>query len=237
MLIVLPVSADSVHIVNWADLGSWWLAEVEEDPAYEGVVTPLLMEVLDPMPGRRYLDVGCGEGRVMRSVEAVGATVEGLDLSFELAVRAGRAFVGELPTIAVRDDSYDGVYCVLTFEHVVDHRSFFEQAGRVVKDGGVLALVMNHPVWTAPDATPISDQYGEVLWRPGGYFSAGSTEMPAGDGSVVFHHRSMADLLNAAATAGWSLETMVEQPHHEFEDQDGIPRLMAARWRKMGVSG
>lgn len=228
---MLFVSADSVPFVNWAALGEWWLAELEADPAYRGVVTPLLFDVLQPTSGLRYLDLGCGEGRVMRSVEAVGASVDGLDLSFDLALRAGRAFVGELPTISVRNDAYDGVYCVLTFEHVVDHRTFFEECGRVVREDGVLALVVNHPVWTAPEATPITDQFGEVLWRPGGYFSAGATEMPAGDGTVVFHHRSMSELLNAAALAGWSLEAMVEQPHHEFEDQDGIPRLMAARWR------
>lgn len=234
---MLPLSADSVLIVNWADLGGWWLEEIDDDPAYESVVTPLLLEVLEPAQGRRYLDVGCGEGRVMRSVGAFGASVDGLDLTFELVVRAGRAFVGELPTMTVRDDSYDGVYCVLTFEHVLDHQTFFLEAARVVKDGGVLALVVNHPVWTAPDSTPITDQFGEILWRPGSYFSLGSTEMPAGEGSVVFHHRTMAELLNAAARAGWSLEAMVEQPHHELEDQDGIPRLMATRWRKTGWSG
>jgi len=41
----------------------------------------------------------------------------------------------------------------------------------------------------------------------------------------------MASLLNAAADAGWSLEEMVEQPHHNYEDQTGIPRLLACRWR------
>ena len=217
--------------VNWADLGGWWLTELEEDSSYENVVTPLLMDVLDPKGDRRYLDIGCGEGRVMRSVEAVGASVDGLDLNYELAARAGNVFVGELPSIAVRDDSYDGVYCVLTFEHVVDHRSFFAETARVVKDGGVLALIVNHPVWTAPDSSPITDQFGEVLWRPGEYFSPGSTEMPAGEGSVVFHHRSMAELLSGAVDAGWRLEHMVEQPHHEYDDQAGIPRLLAVRWR------
>ena len=173
----------------------------------------------------------------MRSLGALGASVDGLDLSHELAVRAGRAFVGELPRIAVRDDSYDGVYCVLTLEHVVDHQTFFEETLRVVKGGGVLALVVNHPVWTAPDASPITDQFGEVLWRPGEYFSSGSTEMSAGTGSVVFHHRSMAELLNSAARAGWSLELMEEQPHHEFTDQAGIPRLMGVRWRRPRDAG
>lgn len=216
--------------MSWTFLTDWWLSEIAGDEAYEDVVTPLLLEVLQPTRGQAYLDIGCGEGRVMRSVSGPGATVRGLDLNFDLVRRAGSATVADLTDIPFRDHSYDGVYSVLTLEHVADHERFFAEAARVTKPGGVLALVVNHPVWTAPDSTPISDSDGEVLWRPGDYFSNGMSEIPAGDSSVVFHHRSMSALLNAAAKTGWSLDHMIEQPHHEYEDQAGIPRLLAVRW-------
>jgi hypothetical protein len=120
-------------------------------------------------------------------------------------------------------------------EHLPDHQAFFSETARVVRSGGVLAVVANHPVWTAPESSPISDGDGEALWRPGDYFSADSTEVTAettaGEGIVTFYHRSMGALLNAAADAGWSLDHMIEQPHHELEDQVGIPRLLACRWR------
>ncbi|MGH8913332.1 MAG: hypothetical protein ACRDZM_02310, partial [Acidimicrobiia bacterium] len=61
-------------------------------------------------------------------------------------------------------------------------------------------------------------------------FSTGTVEEAAGEGRIVFHHRTTAELLNAAADAGWSLQHMVEAPHHELEDQGGISRLMAIRW-------
>jgi SAM-dependent methyltransferase len=217
--------------VSWSNLTEWWLEEVAGDPAYEQIVTPLLLEVLAPEPEASYLDVGCGEGRVMRRVTAIGATVHGVDINEQLAVRARPSMVADMLSLPIRDDSYDGVYTVLTLEHVVDHELFFGEAARVTKLGGVLALVVNHPTWTAPDSTPISDSDGEVLWRPGEYFSRGSSQVPAGDGRVTFHHRSMSDLLNAAAEAGWCLQHMVERPHHEIEDQVGIPRLLACRWR------
>jgi SAM-dependent methyltransferase len=216
--------------MSWSGLFEWWVAEIAEDPAYEEVVTPLLLDVLRPQPGRRYLDVGCGEGRVMRTVANKGASAVGLDLSYQLVERAGSGVVADLMAMPLRDDSFDGVYSVLTLEHVEDHESFFVETARVARSGGVLALVINHPIWTAPGSTPISDSDGEVLWRPGEYFSTVSSEVPAGESSVIFHHRSMATLLNAAADAGWHLEQMIEQPHHEFEDQAGIPRLLACRW-------
>lgn len=220
--------------MNWSALSEWWQEEVSSDPAYATVVTPLLLEVLRPAAGLRYLDLGCGEGRVMRSVSQVGARVHGLDGSLSLARRAELTMVAMLPGIPVLDNSYDGCYCVLTLEHIEDHVTFFLEAARVTTTGGVLAVVINHPTWTAPESTPITDEDGETLWRPGHYFSNGSSEIPAGNGVVVFHHRSMADLVNAAADAGWKLEHMVEQPHHEYEDQSGIPRLLACRWRLNG---
>lgn len=218
--------------MNWSDLTSWWLDEIATDPAYREVVTPLLLEVLDPAPGRRYLDLGCGEGRVMRAAADGGAAVHGLDLSEELAARAGDAVVARLPGIPMRDASYDGVYSVLTLEHLEDHATFFAETARVTRPDGVLAIVVNHPVWTAPESTPITDSDGEVLWRPGSYFSTGHSEVSAGEANVVFHHRTMAALLTGAADAGWSLRQMLEQPHHDLDDQGGIPRLLACRWEQ-----
>lgn len=217
--------------MSWSHLTEWWLSEVADDPAYTEVVTPLLLDILEPSSGEIYLDLGCGEGRVMREMSGHGVSVHGLDINPDLARHAGLAVVADLTSIPMRDDTYDGIFSVLTLEHVSDHRKFFTETARVTTPGGVLALVVNHPVWTAPDSTPISDAEGEVLWRPGEYFSSGLSEVPAGESTVTFHHRSMADLFNAASDAGWSLEHVIEQPHHELEDQAGIPRLLACRWR------
>lgn len=216
--------------MSWSGLGEWWRGEVESDPAYEAVVTPMLTQVLQARSGARYLDLGCGEGRLMRAVAARGAWVHGVDLNIDLARSAGNALVARLPAVPVRDDSYDGVYSVLTLEHLEDHALFFAEAARITKPEGILAIVINHPVWTAPESTPITDLDGEVLWRPGAYFSSGTSQIPAGESTITFHHRSMSELLNAAADAGWHLEHMVERPHHDFTDQSGIPRLLACRW-------
>lgn len=210
----------------------WWVGEVEGDPAYAEVVTPLLIEILCPQPGALYIDLGCGDGRVAEADALSGSPIIGIDVNEHLARRAGPAvIVADVPDIPVRSKSADGCFLVLSLEHIVDHRSVFAETARVTKAGGVLALVMNHPIWTAPDSTPITDSDGETLWRPGEYFSAGSSEYPADDSYVTFHHRTMAALLNAASTAGWSLDHMIERPHHDLDEQAGIPRLLACRWR------
>ncbi len=213
----------------WSDAAGWWLAEIAADPAYEEVVTPLLLDLLAPEPDHLYLDLGCGEGRVMRRVATRGAQVAGVDLNLQLARRAGAA-VADMTALPFGGDAFDGVYAVLVIEHVADHRRLFTEAARVVRPGGVMALVSNHPAWTAPGSTPISDGE-ETLWRPGCYFTEGATHIPAGETTITFYHRSMGGLLTAAAEAGWSLVRMVEVPHHQLDDQEGIPRLLGVRWR------
>lgn len=222
--------------MSWSQLGEWWKAELAGDAAYEQVVTPLLLEVLQPQPGSVYLDLGCGDGRVMVPVSAAGAAPVGVEIAPDLARLASAkapTVIDHLPDLnSIRSRSVDGAYSVLVLEHLPETASFFAGVARVVRPGGVFGLVINHPAWTAPGSTPITDEDGETLWRPGGYFEAGgSSEEPAGDSTVTFYHRTTAELLNAAAAAGWSLERMIEAPHHELEDQSGIPRLMACRWQ------
>ena len=147
----------------------------------------MLLDVLQPEAGRTYLDLGCGEGRVMRALKESGAAAHGVDLTLALARRAadsGPVVIGRLPDLGfLRDDSYDGAFCVLALEHIEDEGRLFAEAARAVRPGGVFALVINHPFRTAPGATPISDSDGETLWRPGDYFSSGTTIGTGGRGA------------------------------------------------------
>jgi SAM-dependent methyltransferase len=228
----------------WDDsVADWWVGEVAADPVYAQEVVPLAVGALEPTTGRLYLELGCGEGEVMRAVAARGARIVGCDLSERLARRAaaaGPVAVCRLPDLAwVRDGVLDGACAVLVLEHLEDPWPLFAEAARIVRPGGVLALVANHPAYTAPGSGPLVDTAdGEVLWRWGPYMEEGSSDEPAGPGSVTFHHRSLGVLLSAAARAGWCLERLVEHGVGEqraAEDpllaaQRQIPRLLAVRW-------
>lgn len=231
--------------MTWEELDEWWISQLEDDPDYEGVVTPLLLDLLGPVSGRKYLDVGCGEGRVMRRLRGEGATVTGVDGAQGLLSRAagmGPVVLFRLPSLACfADATFDGCVVSLVLEHLSDHETFFTEVARVTRPYGVLALVANHPVFTAPGSAPIQDYDGEILWRPGRYLTRGVTEEPIGPGRIVrFHHRPLGELLTVASEAGWDLRRLVETGPSDGQierlpnlaSQRHFVRLIGARWTR-----
>ena len=72
-------------MTGWGDeLAAWWIEELASDTAYASEVVPVALDLLRPQPGRRYLDLGCGQGRVMEELAAAGAEGLGVDLSRRL---------------------------------------------------------------------------------------------------------------------------------------------------------
>lgn len=225
-------------------LAGWWLEELADDPSYEGEVLPLALDLLGPGAGMTYLDLGCGEGRVMAAIAERGGIPIGVDVSTALLERAsvfGETHMARVPPIDfLGDGTVDGVVIVLVLEHIADEGAVFAEAARVTRTGGTLALIINHPTWTAPGSTPILDDTGEILWRTGEYFSDGWSDEPAGEGTVRFHHRNMSQLLNSAADADWRLERMVEEGVTAdqvertpmLSGQEHLPRLLGVRWTK-----
>lgn len=228
---------------NWEDLAGWWTEEVADDPAYQEQVLPLLLDLLEPQPGRTYLDAGCGDGRVMRAVLARGAVPIGCDLNVELLLGArtiGPVVACRLPDLGwIRPAAVDGAYASLVAEHLSDLAPFFAGLAGAVRKGGPLVLVVNHPLFTTPESGPVVDPTdGEVFWRWGTYLEEGFTEEPAGNGSVTFFHRPLASVLNFAAAAGWSLTRVVElgvSPETDdalLASQSHVPRLLGVRWTR-----
>jgi len=225
---------------SWEDLAEWWTNEVRSDPTYALDVNPILLELTLGSRGTS-MDLGCGEGQGMR---LIGVEAFGCDLSRALLHRSsanGRVVRSRLPDLRwLKAQSLHTAFSVYLVDLIEDYQGFFSETARVVKPDGVLAVVINHPAYTAVGAGPMLDIDDEILWRWGSYFTEGSSTEPAGEDVVEFFHRPMDALLTAAADSGWMLERMMERGLSEeavarmpsYKGQESIPRLLGVRWRR-----
>jgi len=107
---------------------------------------------LGPLPGLRVLDLGCGKGRFAARLSDAGASVVGLDLSAAMLAAARgldrvRASARRLP---FADSAFHAVVAVEVFEHLTDLDSVLAEARRVLRPGGLLAVVdKNAGAWDA----------------------------------------------------------------------------------------
>lgn len=226
---------------NWDEISSWWRREAITDLVYRKDIEPMLQRLVPGDPGV-LIELGCGEGQWLRWLGARGLEAFGCDRSLQLlgeAALSAPVVCAALPDLSwIRDRSIDTALSVFVLDLIDDVDTFFAETARVVRPDGQLIVVINHPGFTAPGSGPLLDLDGEVLWRWGTYLEDGSSLQPAGDGHVVFHHRSMGRLLSAAAVSGWALQELEEAAlgpaaiarEPGYIGQEGIPRFLAARW-------
>ncbi len=104
-----------------------------------------LLDALEPLVGKRVLDLGCGKGRFARALQELGARVVGIDLSAAMMAQATglprvRATARRLP---FGPGTFDAIIAIEVFEHL-DPRSrnvVCAEARRALRRGGVLAIV------------------------------------------------------------------------------------------------
>lgn len=96
------------------------------------------------VPDGELLDIGCGNGRYLATMRAVGWRVQGVEFS-ENGVKACRkhdvpVHHGDLLSARFADGRFDVVTARHLIEHVPDPSAFIEEVARVLKPGGELLI-------------------------------------------------------------------------------------------------
>lgn len=148
----------------------------------ESVEREALFTCLRAKPGERWLDLGCGTGRLALSLSQLGAVVVGVDASEAMLAeaRAKQEVAGaitwlraELEALPLPTGAFDGALLNLVLEFVDEPERVLAEAGRVVRPGGriVVGILAADGAWARLYRRRASGEAGSVwtfarFWRP-----------------------------------------------------------------------
>ncbi len=106
-----------------------------------------LVQRVSNLEGKNILDLGCGNGNVLKRLEGRGYNLCGVDLSEKMIKEAeknvnGKAElkIGDSENIPYEDNRFDVVICNASFHHYTNPEKALSEIKRVLKDNGTLIL-------------------------------------------------------------------------------------------------
>ena len=145
-------SAWDAQAANWVR----WARTPEHDHFFWRLGLPALLELIGE-PGRRTLDLACGEGRLSRVLAQRGHALVGVEGSPALAAAARQAapeidvLDGDAAALPLEDGAVDLVVCSMALLNFDDMGLAMREVARVLEPGGRFCFSTVHPMTSLKD--------------------------------------------------------------------------------------
>ncbi len=231
---------------QWTEAAQDWIQQ--DQSIRTGMLDSWMLDALGDIPGRRVLDIGCGEGRFSRLLAELGADVTGVDLTEPLIDRArGLAagnetyLVGDAEELAgLADDSFDLAVSYIVLVDLLDYRRSIKAAYRVLRPGSKFIVCNVHPLRSAVPMGWINQAGRKLFYPVDNYTREGAREFTWWGRSFVNMHRTLSSYVTAFLESGFVLEGLQEPTPSEeqlaqnptFDDEFRAPNFIIYRLRK-----
>jgi len=132
-----------------ASTSEWNAADYARVGGFVAELGGAALDLLDPKPGERILDIGCGDGTLTKKIVERGATVVGIDNSPEMVAAARSKGVDAL-LLAAEDiqffAEFDAAFSNATLHWVKPPASAVERVWHVLSRTGATAAKAYGPV-------------------------------------------------------------------------------------------
>lgn len=158
----------SKQSTSWEASAEWYDALVEGKPGnyQKEVILPNLLRILGLKKDEAVLDLACGQGFFTRAFASAGARVTAADISPSLVALAKEHSPKEVHSAGsgqvsfhvapahklgfAKDASIDTIVIVMAIQNMENPGDVLKECTRVLKPGGRIAIVMNHPAFRIP---------------------------------------------------------------------------------------
>ena len=202
---------------SWGKTYHW--GEYQRD-----LILPNILRLLNIKKGEVILDLGCGAGLFTKEFLNAGAQVIGVDVSKDLIALAktnansGKFYVGSADRLNfLEDNSINKITIILAIQNMENISSVFMECRRVLKNGGKLFLVMNHPAFRIPKASgwEWDDQIKTQYRRLDSYMSETTEKirMHPGDqpeATTISFHRPLQIYFKSLSKSGFCVTKLEE---------------------------
>ena len=227
---------------SWNQVANWYDELLKNDDSYQAkVILPNLLRILDLKKDEKVFDLACGQGYFSNVFAHEGANVTSSDLSknlIETAKKNSKEKISFYISPAhraqfLKDNSIDTIVIGLAIQNIENVSDVFTECNRVLKKGGRMILVLNHPSFRVPQG---SDWYfadgiqSRVVFK---YLSTSKIfiDMTPGEKNpkkkikTISFHRSLQDYVKLFSKNGFVISRLEEWISHK-QSQNG-PRQKA----------
>src|SRR5262245_21316042 len=220
-----PRRQGSAAHTDWDPVAGWYDGWVGSGGSayHRALAIPTVLELLEPQPGERILDIGAGQGVLAEHIVGAGAAYTGVDASKRLIEHAkrrhpgtGRFVVGDARDLVasrgVDAGSYDAAVYLLSIQDMDPLDGVLRSMSEVLAPSSRVVLLMTHPAFRQPRHSGWGyDPDRKLAYRRiDSYLTPMAVPMKAlGSGPPTrSFHRPVSAYVNGLAAVGFATDAM-----------------------------